>query len=194
MSGERVLAALGPVVDLFERLAIQYHIGGSVATSVFGHARSTLDVDMVAAVELHHVDPIATALHGTYYADAELIRDAIQHRACFNLIYLQQYFKVDVFAVKDSPYARAAFGRHTLAKLVGTSSERLFRFATPEDVVLHKLDWYRQGGETSERQWSDILSVLRIQTGRLDLDYMRQWAPSIEVADLLDRVLRATAS
>ncbi|MFO1031274.1 MAG: hypothetical protein U1F60_09355 [Planctomycetota bacterium] len=190
MSGERVLAALGPVVDLFEQLAIPYHIGGSVATSVFGSARSTLDVDMVAAVELHHAGRIATALRGTYYADEELIHDAIQHRACFNLIYLPQYFKVDVFAVKGTPYARMAFARHTLAKLAGTSSDRLFRFATPEDVVLHKLDWYRQGGETSERQWSDILSVLRIQAGRLDLQYMRQWAPSLDVADLLDRVVR----
>lgn len=194
MSGERVLVALGPVVDLFDRLAIPNHIGGSVATSVFGHARSTLDVDMVAAVEVRHVGPIASALRGTYYADAELMLDAIQHRACFNLIYLPQYFKVDVFAVKDSPYARVAFARHTLAKLAGTSSDREFRFATPEDVVLHKLDWYRQGGETSERQWSDILSVLRIQVGRLDLDYMRKWAPSLDVADLLERVVRDAAS
>ncbi|MFN7591577.1 MAG: hypothetical protein ACK5UQ_24140 [Planctomycetota bacterium] len=194
MSGERVLVALGPVVDLFDRLAIPYHIGGSVATSVFGHARSTLDVDMVAAVEARHVGPIASALRGTYYADAELMLDAIQHRARFNLIYLPQYFKVDVFAVKDSPYARVAFARHTLAKLAGTSCDREFRFATPEDVVLHKLDWYRQGGETSERQWSDILSVLRIQVGRLDLDYMRKWAPSLDVADLLERVVRDAAS
>jgi hypothetical protein len=193
MSGERVLVALGPVVDLFDRLAIPYHIGGSVATSVFGHARSTLDVDMVAAVEVRHVGLIADALRGTYYADAELILDAIQHRACFNLIYLPQYFKVDVFAVKDSPYARAAFARYTMAKLAGTSSDREFRFATPEDVVLHKLDWYRQGGETSERQWADVVSVMRIQVGRLDLDYMRQWAPSIDVADLLERVVRDAA-
>lgn len=74
MSGERVLAALGPVVELFEQLEIPYHIGGSVATSVFGSARSTLEVDMVAAVELHHAGRIATALRGTYYADGSARR------------------------------------------------------------------------------------------------------------------------
>lgn len=189
MSGERVLAALGPVVDLFDHLGIRYHIGGSVATSVFGQARSTLDVDVVAAVEARHARPIAETLRGTYYADAELVLEAVRHQGCFNLIYLPQYFKVDVFVAKDSPYEREAFARFTLARLVGTDSLRELRFATAEDVVLHKLDWYRKGGETSERQWADILAVLRVQSGHLDLVYMQRWAPQVEVADLLERAL-----
>lgn len=54
-------------------------------------------------------------------------------------------------------------------------------------MILSKLEWYRMGEEISERQWFDVLSVLRIQQGRLDLEYMRQWAGRLGVSDLLER-------
>lgn len=192
MSGERVLAALSPVVDLFDRMAIPYHIGGSVASSTFGEARSTLGVDLVAAVEQHHSKPITDALRDTYYVDEELITYAVQRRRSFNLFYLAQYFKVDVFVVQDTAYARESFARFTLAKLAGSGSARQFRFATPEDIVLNKLTWYRKGGEPSERQWLDLLSILRIRRGMLELDYLHRWAQDLRVDDLLARAL-ATA-
>ena len=66
---------------------------------------------------------------------------------------------------------------------------RLYPVAPPEDVVLRKLQWYRSGGESSARQWTDVLGVLRVQRGRLDLPWMRRWAPDLEVADLLERAL-----
>lgn len=194
MSGERVLAALGPVVDAFERLGIPYHIGGSVATSTFGEARSTLDVDVVAPIREDHAVPLAAALRGDYYAEEELIRDAARHRSSFNVIFLPQYFKIDVFVVKETAYAKAAFSRYLPARLVGAGSTREFRFATPEDVVLHKLDWYRQGGECSERQWSDVLGVLRVQATRLDRAYMREWSSRLGVDDLLAKALAAATA
>lgn len=193
MSGERVLAALCPVVDVFERLGIPYHIGGSVAASTFGESRSTMDVVLVAAIEFRDATPIADALRGTYYADAELILEAIRYRSSFNVIYLPQYFKVDVFIRQNTPYAQAAFARFSLAKLVSSGSPREFRFATPEDIVLQKLDWFRKGGEASERQWMDILGVLRVQGGRLDVDYMHRWSREIRVDDLLARAFAEAA-
>lgn len=94
-----------------------------------------------------------------------------------------------MFVLQDTPYARAAFARFLLAKLASSGSQREFRFATPEDIVLNKLDRFRKGGETSERQWADILGVLRIQGARLDLAYMHAWASAIQVDDLLTRAL-----
>jgi hypothetical protein len=61
--------------------------------------------------------------------------------------------------------------------------------ATPEDVVVHKLSWFRAGGEVSERQWGDVVGVLRVQAGRLDLEHMRHWARELGVADLLHKAL-----
>lgn len=192
MSDDRILRALRPVVAVFERLGIGYQIGGSVASSTFGHARATLDVDLVADVRVEHAAPIAAALASDFYADAELIRDAVEHRPSFNLIYLPAYFKVDVFVVNDSEYERTAFGRRIAANLRAGERVETFFFATPEDVVLHKLDWYREAGG-SERQWSDVVGLMRAQHGRLDAAYLERWAATLGLSGLLDRARREPA-
>ena len=61
----------------------------------------------------------------------------------------------------------------------------------PEDILLQKLRWYRRGGEVSDRQWRDILGIVRVQGARLDLAYLRKNAPVLDVADLLERALRS---
>ncbi|HEX5051593.1 MAG TPA: hypothetical protein VFZ65_07475 [Planctomycetota bacterium] len=191
MSDDRILAALRPVAATFDRLGIRFQIGGSVASSTFGMARSTLDVDLVADVRPEHADPIETALRPDFYVDAQLIRDAVTHRSCFNLIYLPAYFKVDVFVCKDSPYERAAFARSVQAELRAGSEADTFPFSTPEDVVLHKLAWFVEAGG-NERQWGDLCGLLRAQRTGLDLGYLHQWAPRIGVAPLLAKALAET--
>lgn len=61
--------------------------------------------------------------------------------------------------------------------------------ATAEDTLLAKLEWYRMGGEVSERQWRDVLGILKVQAGRLDLAYLRRWAIELKVEDLLERAV-----
>jgi hypothetical protein len=60
---------------------------------------------------------------------------------------------------------------------------------SPEDTLLRKLAWYRLGGEVSERQWNDVLGVLRAQGARLDLAHLHAWGETLGVADLLARAL-----
>lgn len=52
-----------------------------------------------------------------------------------------------------------------------------------------KLEWYRMGGELSDRQWNDVLNVIKVQGDLLDLGYLRRWAIQLGVADLLERIL-----
>ena len=74
---------------------------------------------------------------------------------------------------------------------MGDSDEtRLFYLASPEDVVLRKLEWYKAGGAVSERQWLDVLGVVKVQAQVLDYAYLRQWAEQLELTDLLDQALR----
>ncbi|MCH8243695.1 MAG: hypothetical protein IH897_13955 [Planctomycetes bacterium] len=120
-------------------------------------------------------------------ASALAIRDAIRLLDSFNLIHLKTAFKVDVFLLARSDYAQAAFARRQLDTMVESEGARTFYFAAPEDVLLHKLYWFRLGGEVSERQWGDVLGVLRVQREALDDAYLRRWASELEVTDLLDR-------
>ena len=177
------------VVDVFERLQIPYFIGGSMASALHGVARSTLDADMVAEIRLKQAGALVKALGDDFYTDEEMIRDAIVHHGSFNLIHLTTMFKVDVFIRKERPFDRVQFQRR-VEQLFATNPEQKAFMTTAEDIILAKLEWYRLGNEISDRQWRDILGVLKVQAGRLDLDYLHKWAQELKVADLLQRALK----
>ena len=176
------------VVRVFEKLDIAYHIGGSLASSAFGVARATSDVDIVADIKQEQVSPIEESLKEEFYVDAEMIRNAIEHQSSFNLIHLETMFKVDVFVLKDQPFDKQAFLRRFQKPVSEDSSRQLF-FATPEDIILNKLKWYKMGGCTSDRQWSDVLGVLKVQGEQLDMAYLKQWAEELGISDLLRKAL-----
>jgi hypothetical protein len=108
-----LLAALLPVVSALERLGVQYMIGGSVASSVHGVARTTIDIDLVADLPLEAARRLAEALSGECYVDEGAIVDAIRHRSCFNVIHLDTMLKVDVFLLPERDYERQALARRT---------------------------------------------------------------------------------
>lgn len=176
------------VVEAFDRLHIRYFIGGSMASALHGVTRSTIDADIVAEIDLEQAQALAEILKGDFYADEEMILDAVLHRSSFNLIHLKTMFKVDVFVSKERPFDRAQFVRREKQVFSIDPDQKAF-VATAEDIVLAKLEWYHLGGEVSDRQWKDILGVIKIQAGRLDLDYLQKWAAELKVSDLLQRAL-----
>ena len=187
-----VVAALTPVAETLERLGVAYHIGGSVASSLHGTPRSTNDVDLVAELGVQHVEPLCRTLRGAYYAEPELALEAIRHRSCFNLLHLATGYKIDIFVCGDTAYDRSSLHRHARRRLDAEQGSRTFPVATAEDILLRKLMWYRAGDEVSDRQWRDVLGVLRAQE-QLDRGYLNRWAPELKVDDLLARAEREVA-
>lgn len=181
--------ALGPVAAALTRLGVAFYVGGSVASTAWGEFRATNDVDLVSALREEHAQPLADELGEAYYTDVESIVEATRRRSSFNLIHLATMLKVDVFVQKERPYDLEAM-RRRVEQPMGTEAGALrVAFATPEDVILSKLAWYRLGGGVSERQWRDVLGVMRIRSGELDLAYLHEWAGKLSVSDLLDRAL-----
>lgn len=179
-------AALDPVADALEALGVPYRVGGSVASSALGVGRSTLDIDLVADLRGEHVAPFVACLSADYYIDAEMIHDAIQRRSSFNVVHLASMMKVDVFVVKTREFDRQAFARVT-ERQVGDTPPRRFPLTTAEDIIIHKLEWYRLGNQIAQRQWDDVLGVLRLQGSVLDRAYLERWARELGVDDLLAR-------
>ncbi len=189
MNTPEIIQAITPLIDVFERFNIPYYIGGSVASSIHGKRRATQDVDIVAAIQLQHVQTLVKLLENEYYIDGDMIKDAIRHQSSFNLLHNDTGVKVDVFVLKTS-----AFAQHELSRAreeVIEPGTRPFYFATPEDVILNKLSWWKMGGGTSTRQWNDIVEVIRHKATILDLSYLRQSAPFVGVADILEQALNA---
>jgi hypothetical protein len=176
------------VIDAPEKLNVRYLIGGSLASALYGVPRATMDADLVADLRMENAEPLARALADAFYVDAEMIRDAVRQQRSFNVIHLDTAFKVDVFVRKKRAFDESQLARRT-RQIVATDPERTAFIASAEDTILAKLEWYRLGGETSERQWHDVLGIVKAQGERLDIGYLREWAAQLGVADLLERVL-----
>jgi hypothetical protein len=182
--------AVGRVLGVLDRMEIPYLGGESVASSVHGISRPTLDLDIVADLRPDQADEFAALLQPDFYVDVTMIRDALSRGRFFNVIHYQTSFKVDVFPLRDDEYSRFSFARRRFEKCLSFGPEPFeCAVATAEDTILRKLEWYRAGGETSERQWNDLRGVLKVSGPRLDLAYLRHWAPYLKVADLLERLL-----
>jgi hypothetical protein len=182
-----ILAAITPIVEALEELGIPYHIGGSVASSLYGLPRLTIDADLVADIRMKHVRPLVKQLETDYYIDEDMIRDAIRRQSSFNVIHQDTILKVDIFIPKSR-----LFDQEELRKVrqeVLSEGTRPFNIASPEGTILNKFEWYRMGGEVSDRQWNDILGVLKVQGTNLDMAYLQRWAADLSVTDLLERAL-----
>jgi hypothetical protein len=119
-------------------------------------------VDIVAEIKPDQASDIYENLREEFYVDSEMILNAIQKQSSFNLIHLETLFKVDIFPLKHHPFDQQAFSRRLQKPFSEDVSRQLF-FATPEDIILHKLNWYKEGGMVSDKQWNDVLGVLKVQ-------------------------------
>lgn len=187
MRNPDILLALKPVIQAFDQLSIPYYIGGSIASSVYGVARATMDVDLIADIALAQVSSLVRLLQEEYYIDESMIHNALSGVSSFNLIHLETMMKVDVFLPKKDPYHQSALARKLKDRLVDDDQDSVFYLSSPEDVILSKLRWYEMGGRVSERQWLDVLGVIKVQSDSLDREYLVPWSTALGVSDLLKR-------
>ncbi|MFM8325030.1 MAG: hypothetical protein ACKN9U_09225 [Pirellulaceae bacterium] len=183
-----LIDALEPVVQVFRDLGIQHFIGGSIASSFHGATRSTMDVDLVCDMKESQVAPFLSRFTEGFYVSQTAVENAVRSKSCFNLIHLPTAFKVDVFVSRARPFDIDSMRRSTLEK-IGTTKTLEVPIATAEDSIVSKLEWYRFTEEPSERQWNDVMRLVRLLGERLDITYLRQAADAVGVRDLLDRLL-----
>ena len=180
------IAVTAKVTAVLEKLKVPYFIGGSIASTIYGMVRTTQDSDIVADLHIDQVKSFVETLMADFYIDAEMIADSIDRNSSFNIIHRESMFKVDIFIPSTLPFEKIRFAR-AQRRILSNDPEVSANISSAEDTILMKLVWYRMGGEVSERQWRDVMGMLKVQGDRLDFDYMRQWGTTLKVGDLLER-------
>jgi hypothetical protein len=177
------------VTRVLDELGVPYLIGGSLASSLWGIPRTTQDADLVVDLRPQHLEAFATQLASTFYLSPERLRDAVRRRSSFNLLHLKTMIKVDLFLLKGDLSSLQEMTRRQAFPVPG-SPEIFLQVASPEDIVLQKLHWYRLGNGVSDQQWADVLGVLKVRRASLDLPYLREWAERRAIGDLLKKALQ----
>jgi len=170
-------------------LNVDYFVTGSSATITYGEPRFTNDIDIVAWLTADHVDSLCAAFSAPdFYISREAVLNAIQHRRMFNIIHPSSGLKVDVAVPAETEFNELRFSRAIEIKLL---SDTPIRFATPEDVILKKMEYFSEGG--SEKHLRDIAGVLRICDRPLDHAYIARWAERLNVSDIWQMILQRLA-
>jgi len=169
--------------EILSSLGIRYVIGGSVAATLYGEPRATLDLDVVIDADASAALRVVSALKSDFYIEEEDALQAIRHGTSFNAIHFDAGLKIDFFIAQKSPEVREQFNRARVVQL----AEGAAAFYAPEDILVWKLKWYRAGGEQSDRQWRDIIGILRLSQEPLDDTYLDRAAAAFGVIDLLAR-------
>jgi hypothetical protein len=191
MSVDPILIAL-QVVQALEAAGVRYLVGGSLASSICGEPRSTLDVDLVVALTDADIQDVVAGLEAEFHVDSDALERAVREKSSANLIHLKTSMKVDLFIMGGSPIDEKQMNRRQRLK-VGKDPDRYLYFYTPEDIILQKLRWYQIGDEVSDRQWRDILGIILTQGDRLDDKYLKESARTLGVVDLLHRAFAEVA-
>lgn len=176
------------VIEVLEALSVRYVIGGSIASILHGTTRSTLDADILAEIEIHHIPHLKEALEAEFYIEPEMIKQAIRHRSSFNLLHQETMFKVDIFIPKKRVFDTAQL-EHRIEKPIAPDSDEKVWVLSAEDIILAKLEWYNTGNRASERQWRDVLGVVKSKHSILNTDYLAKMSAQLGIKDLLEAAL-----
>lgn len=174
------MRAMVVVSRCLRELGAEHCVGGSVASARQGVARSTLDIDFVARLSPAQASALVRAVESDFYGDAATAEDAARRGASFNLIEMTTGVKIDVFVAGHDPIALSSIAHAVV-------DEQGVPIASAEDTVVAKLRWFHVGGEASERQWRDVIGVLRTVGEQLDRTRMTRLAVVAGVEDLLAR-------
>jgi hypothetical protein len=166
------------LVTALDRLGVPYLLTGSLATSTFGEPRFTNDIDVVVRLTPGQVPGLCAAFpEPDYYCDRNAAEQAVRERFQFNILHPASGQKVDVIVATESEFDRSRLARGVRVP-AGPDFEAIF--SAPEDVIVKKLEYFREGG--SEKHLRDIVGVLKVQGERIDRAYLAHWIARLGLA------------
>jgi hypothetical protein len=177
------------VANVFETLGLRYFVTGSTVTIFFGEPRFTNDIDIVVNLPESQVIEFCRQFpKNEFYVSEVAAREAVVRKTQFNIVHPASGLKVDVIIPQENPYNQSRFSR---ARRVKAGDDLEPYFASPEDAIIKKLEFYREG--RSEKHVRDIVGVLKTNTARIDADYISRWVEQMGLADIWSEILKKSS-
>ena len=183
------ISLAGELHQIFESINIDYYVNRGVASSIHGEPRSTRDLDLVIEVKPNQIDLLVKTLEASgYYCPAGAVEDL--HCGLGNMLnitHTETIANADIYIKDNSPYSISQMNRKIL---IDVEEIPVFWIASAEDIILQKLRWGK--GSKSEKQWRDVLGIIKLQSKNLDYGYLTEWAENLDlVADLSEVLTQA---
>ena len=173
------------LINAFEKLKIRYFITGSIASMFYGEPRFTNDIDVVADIKLEHIRGLLKLFpEDEFFIDEDTLRDAIKSSFQFNIIHPASGLKIDIVIPKVDDFNKSRFNR---IKKVSPIEKTLANLASPEDVIIMKMRYYKEG--ESEKHLRDIASIMKISSSEIDKKYIESWAKKLNLTTIWNLIL-----
>lgn len=168
------------------RLAVPYYITGGVAAIAYGEPRTTRNLDIVMDIAPTNIDRLVAALEaeGFYVPGVEDVK--VGRMTTLGITHIESISRADLVLSPSGDFDHSKFQRIRPIEVPGIGT---LNFALPEDVILAKLRWGQRS--QSEKQWRDVLGILKVQGESLDFAYLNQWAERLDLTELLQRAIAA---
>jgi len=174
---------LQSIVEKLQKAGIDYVICGSIAASFYGVERSTQDADIIINPTKEQLTNFLKLLGNAYYISSDAAAEALKQRTMFNIIDIENVWKADLIIQKKTDFFTEEFHRKRKEEMLGKDLYIL----SLEDTILSKLFWAKQS--RSELQHRDVMTILKIQAGHLDMKYLNKWAKILNVESDLNECL-----
>lgn len=172
-------------LDSLERLKLPYAVVGSFASGVWGEPRMTLDIDIVIKLLGEQVDAIvANFSPDEFYISRRAVEEAVALGRPFNVIHPTSGLKIDFMVVAQTGWSATQIARSRRIQFLPGCEGNV---AAPEDVILGKLVYYREGG--SDKHLRDIAGILRRSNEAIDRRYLEESARSLGVDEIWRRIV-----
>ncbi len=174
---------LGHAISVLRRVRVPYFVTGSVASGVWGEARFTNDIDIVAKLSSESLDTFCAGFPSPEFYISDIgAQSAVRNGGQFNIIHPDTGLKIDVIVPQPSTFDDMRFSRRKEVKDRGVDG----CFGSPEDIILSKLLFYKEG--QSDKHLRDITGILKLCPQPLDFAYIEKWATTLDVLDIWQAV------